>query len=282
MKKQLFLFTFLVCSLNSHAIINFSDYPPVPPPPPPPKEEPAPTLPPNLIDLEKLAQDFILETKRIEFPDFPDAFNPSLIRWHGHLLMSFRCYNHANGSTNPFALVWLDDDFNPVSDPQVFELPFHNPVLPSKQQDPRLISIGGRLFAVYNNILESVTHREIRRMFVVELFYDGVKFSAGEPECLEDYEDKTDMRYEKNWVPFDYQGELLLSYSLAPHRVLRPILGQGLARQCRHAREASHGIGGLLEEERKLCSMGTIISLFSILGQMPPRCSRMEKRSRTM
>ncbi len=226
MKKQLLLFTFLVCTLKSHATMDFSDYPPVPPPPSPlPKEEPAPKLPPNLIDLEKLAQDFILETKRIEFPDFPDAFNPSIIRWQGHLLMSFRCYHPTNGSTNPFALVWLDDDFNPVSDPQVFELPFHNPVLPSKQQDPRLISVGERLFAVYNNILESVTHREIRRMYVVELFYNGEKFSAGEPECLEEYEEKTDMRYEKNWVPFDYQGELLLSYSLAPHRVLRPIFG---------------------------------------------------------
>ena len=84
----------------------------------------------------KARQDFILETKRIEFPDFPDAFNPSIIRWQGHLLMSFRCYHPTNGSTNPFALVWLDDDFNPVSDPQVFELPFHNPVLPSKQQIP--------------------------------------------------------------------------------------------------------------------------------------------------
>lgn len=225
MKINLFLFFCIFSALNGSAEINYFDYPPLPPPPLPQEEPKTPRLPANLIDLESWSQDFILETKRIVFPEFPNAFNPSIIRWHGQLLMSFRCYNSTNGSTNPFALVWLDDEFNPIGAPQVFELPFHNPVLPSKQQDPRLISIRGGLFAVYNNILESVIHREIRRMFIVELFFDGEKFSAGEPECLEDFEDKSDMRYEKNWVPFEYEGELHLSYSLVPHRVLRPIFG---------------------------------------------------------
>jgi predicted GH43/DUF377 family glycosyl hydrolase len=183
--------------------------------------------PSNLIDMETMVRDFILETKKIEFPGYPGAFNPSFIKWQGSFLMSFRVYNPANGSANPFALVWLNENFEPITVPQVFELPFYNPVLPSKQQDPRLISIGDRLFVVYNNILENIIHREIRRMFIVELFYDGKKFTAGDPECLTDFEGKNETRYEKNWVPFEYNGELLFGYSLIPHRILRPKLGTG-------------------------------------------------------
>jgi predicted GH43/DUF377 family glycosyl hydrolase len=141
--------------------------------------------------------------------------------------MSFRIYNLQNGSSSPFALAWLNENFEPATVPQIFELPFYNPVLPSKQQDPRLVAVGERLFIVYNNILENVIHREIRRMFVVELFYDGEKFHAGSPECLVDFEGKNEMRYEKNWVPFEYHGELLLGQNLTPHRILRPRLGTG-------------------------------------------------------
>jgi predicted GH43/DUF377 family glycosyl hydrolase len=141
--------------------------------------------------------------------------------------MSFRIYKPQNKSTNPFALVRLNENFEPISVPQVFELPFYNPVLPSKQQDPRLIAVGERLFVIYNNILENVINQEMRRMFVVELFHDGEKFTASDPECLIDFEGKNDMRYEKNWVPFEYHGELLLGYSLIPHRILRPLLGTG-------------------------------------------------------
>lgn len=182
----------------------------------------------GLLNMRTMVQDFILETKKIEFPEYPDAFNPSIIRWNGSILMSFRIYNPKNRSSNPFALVWLNENFEPMTVPQIFELPFHNPVLPSKQQDPRLVTVGGRLFVVYNNILEHVIHREIRRMFVAELFYDGGQFTASDPECLIDFEGSNEMRYEKNWVPFEYQGKLFLGQSLTPHRILHPLLGTGM------------------------------------------------------
>ncbi len=188
---------------------------------PSPKDEKSTS---NLINLGELSQDFILETKKIEIPGHPFAFNPSIIRWKGSLLMSFRTYT-ATRSTNPFALVWLDEEFNPISTPQIFELPFNNPILASKQQDPRLIAAGDRLFVVYNNILEDVTHREIRRMYVVEMRDADGTFTATEPECLRNFEAKSEMRYEKNWVPFAYQGELLLTYSIIPHKIFRPIAG---------------------------------------------------------
>lgn len=177
------------------------------------------------IDFNKLKQDFILETKKIQIPEHPHAFNPSIIRWKGQLLMSFRCYDPKTRATNPIGLVWLDENFEPISTPQIFEFPFHNPVLLSKQQDPRLIAVNGRLFLVYNNIKEDVIHREMRRMFIVELFESQGLFTSSQPECLLHFENENEMRYEKNWVPFEYNGELLLAYSIIPHRIMRPLEG---------------------------------------------------------
>jgi predicted GH43/DUF377 family glycosyl hydrolase len=228
MKLPLYLITLL---LTSHAAIAQEEIPFIQYPwdyqfidlPADPISEPP--APPTKIDLDTFFSDFILETKKIEIPGHPFANNPSITRWKGRLLLSFRSYNMATGSTNPFGLVWLDEEFNPVSTPQIFELPFKNPVLASKQQDPRLITVGDRLFAVYNNILENVTHKEMRRMFVVEFHYDRDTFTASEPECITHFESENEMRYEKNWVPFAYNGQLHLGYSVIPHKIFRPILG---------------------------------------------------------
>lgn len=207
--------------ISSERIDPFSDYHLIDSPIAPVEE----TIDRNPIDLNTMFQDFVLETKKISIEGHPFAFNPSIVRWQGSLLLSFRTYNPITRSTNPFALVWLDEDFNPASTPQIFELPFKNPILASKQQDPRLVTVGDRLFVVYNNILENITEREMRRMYVSELFYDGSTFSATDPQGLTHFEGVNEMRYEKNWVPFDYNGKLHLGYSVTPHKIFQPILG---------------------------------------------------------
>ncbi len=254
---------------------NFADYVPEEIP----YEEHIPDALSGFFDMESLSQDFILETKKIEIPGFPDAFNPSIVQWQGNLLMSFRMYK-ANGSTNPFGLVFLNDDFEPISVPQVFELSFHNPVLPSKQQDPRLIIVSNRLFVVYNNILENVTTREMRRMFIAELFYDGEKFIASEPECFSSFEWNNEGRYEKNWVPFEYKGELLLSYSLTPHRVVRPLLGTG---SCETASSSTRNIqwdwGPIRGGTQALLDQDQYLAFFHSWKDIPTRQSNGRKIS---
>ncbi len=200
---------------------DFADYHNIENPLPDSEELP----PPEMIDFDLIDQEFVLETKKIEIPGHPFAFNPSVLRWNGRLLMSFRTYDPHTNSTSPFGIVWLDEDFNPIGEPQLFELPFHNPVLPSKQQDPRLINVGSRLYVLYNNLLEHVTHREMRRMYVVELDHDGSQFIPHEPECLIHFEGENEMRYEKNWVPFEYKNQLHLGYSISPHMIFRPHFG---------------------------------------------------------
>jgi hypothetical protein len=63
------------------------------------------------------------------------------------------------------------------------------------------------------------------RMHIARLEYSGNKFFLHDRECLSSFTDNDANRREKNWVPFDYYGELLLAYSIAPHLILRPLSG---------------------------------------------------------
>ncbi|HSX27004.1 MAG TPA: hypothetical protein VLE89_08380 [Chlamydiales bacterium] len=190
-------------------------------------EEPTVYIPnPNFVDLEEMNAPFILETKRIRLPEFPDAFNPSILRFQGSLLLCFRTYEPVTRSTNKIGLVWLDEDFNPKSKPQFLEISKEDPYCIAKRQDPRLIAIGERLFIAYSNVLKLYRPLEVRRMVIAEVFYNGKNFSAETPDCLIHYEAEKPERSEKNWVPFVYHGNLLLAYSLIPHRILLPLLGK--------------------------------------------------------
>ncbi len=194
------------------------------------EEEPPVQLSPEqldkLIDLETMAQDFVLETKQIRIEGYPDAFNPSIIRFQGSLLLTFRTYNPATRATNQIGLIWLDEEFNPKGNPQFLDIRTMDPYCYSKRQDPRLISIANRLFVVYNNVLQTGHEREIRRMLFAEVQFDGTNFYAVKSDCFIWFEGEKWDRSEKNWVPFEYNGEFLLSYSLLPHRIFRPLFGQ--------------------------------------------------------
>ncbi|MBJ7448977.1 MAG: hypothetical protein JHC93_01300 [Parachlamydiales bacterium] len=202
------------------------------------------------IDLEKeLMADFIIENKKIKIPGYPDAFNPSIMRWKGSLLMSFRTgdFNLASDSeeepysllmsfrirdpldalTNEIGLVLMDQDFNIISTPQVLYVPRKDPHLAFRQQDPRLIAVKDKIYLVFCNMIEGFQVPEIRRMFITELHYDGRYFYVDEPECLAHFDGENESRWQKNWVPFDYKGQLMLSYSIMPHRVVCPIIGTG-------------------------------------------------------
>lgn len=179
---------------------------------------------PKLFDFEETIQDFILETKKLDIPGFPHAFNPSLIRWQGSLLLSFRVYNSTNG-THRIGLVWLDDECTIKSAPMDLHMPFEDPCcFSNKRQDPRLICLNNRLYVVYSNILKTLfADREIRRVLIAELHYDGENFYAEKSHIFLNYDQEIFTRSEKNWVPIVYNEDLYLAYSLNPHRVLKPL-----------------------------------------------------------
>lgn len=181
----------------------------------------------SYIDLEKLAQPFVLESKEIKFEAYPTAFNPTIARWKGSLLLSFRIRHPVTGSTDQIGMVWLNEDFVPQGEPVVLEVPPYPSTLPSKQQDPRLIPVGEDLYMVYNNVIKGEIRKEVRRILIAKVHFDNGKFYTDPPEMILSFEGEKEQRCEKNWTPFVYDGELYLIYSLTPHRILRYLPGTG-------------------------------------------------------
>lgn len=184
----------------------------------------------GLIDLEEGIQDFVLETRKLEIPGYPQALNPSIIRWKGELLMSFRIIPDRKQKYNSeIGVVWLDEDFRPVSTPQILKLnPPHIPsTAPSRAEDARLIDVGGTLYLVYDDNRDEKISKAGFRVYVAKLEVFNRFVVATEIEAIVQFEGESPQIREKNWVPFVYQNELLLAYSLSPHLIFRYLPGTG-------------------------------------------------------
>jgi predicted GH43/DUF377 family glycosyl hydrolase len=181
-------------------------------------------------DLESASQDFVLETKRIEIPGHPHAFNSGIIRWQGRLLLSFRVIPDPKQSFNTeIGLVFLDEEFCPVGEPQLLSLRDEYSLAPCRAEDARLITLEDRLYMVYDDNIEPKISKGGFRVFVAEIHYNGEHFIADPIECLKYFENESRNIREKAWVPFIYNGYLLLAYSIFPHRIFYPRLdGTGI------------------------------------------------------
>jgi predicted GH43/DUF377 family glycosyl hydrolase len=179
----------------------------------------------DFINLDTYTQDFILENKQIIIPQFPGAFNASIIRWKESLLMCFRVRNEKMVSTFEIGLVWLDDNFDPIGTPRILEIKDENPSCQQQKQDPRLIIFNDKLYIVYSNFV-TIGNVTTRRMFIASLHIKEDRFYIVNPTCLHPFENCS-ARWEKNWVPFVYEQKLLLAYSLVPHRIFQPSLDSG-------------------------------------------------------
>lgn len=196
----------------------------------------------SFVDLEEDLSPFVIETKRIVVPGYPHAFNASILPFQDSYLLIFRAGSYQDtpdsdfilnlipGSkarkTDEMGLIFLSSNMEPQGEAQLLDIQHYHGLRAFQAQDPRLIEVGGHIYIVYSNMVEN-TESPIRRVFVTELFYDGIHFKAGEPTYLAHFEGCGEKRVEKNWAPFAYEGQLLLSYSLVPHRVFFPLLGSG-------------------------------------------------------
>lgn len=186
-----------------------------------------PSLGAMVHDLKDLKQPFVLKTKKIKIPGYPNAFNPSIVKWNGKTLMSFRIRDPLTASTDQMGLVWLTDDFELASSPVIlkrYNENVHAPTsAPSFAQDPRLIILNNELHVVYNNIFTMPSGKIARRMVMGAVDYDGTHFVLHHPCPILLFDGYKHEKQEKNWVPFVYQNAILLSYSISPHRVLFPV-----------------------------------------------------------
>lgn len=181
------------------------------------------------LNFEELVNtdNIILTTKRIYLDDFPDAHNPSIIQFKDEFLLVFRYIPDPENQLwmNQIGVVLLDHSLLPISKPQLLNTRPKNSKTPSQAEDARIFSHKGRLFLIYNDNVEVVNpwcNRDRRDMFVAELFYKEGVFSLSPPLKLIYPAGYSKQLWQKNWVPFDWNGKLFLTYTLNPHEILVP------------------------------------------------------------
>ena len=189
----------------------------------------------EIEDLTKRNQSFVLETKQILFEDFPQAFNPSLIEFKDHYLLTFRFSPDVEYQpwVSHIVVVLLDQDFSPISKPQIIETREEGSLTPSQAEDARVFSYRGRNFLIYNDNTEVVfpTYRDRRDLYLAELFFKEGTFCLSAPQKLF-CSQKLAQVWQKNWVPFEWNQSMFFGYMVVPHEILYPNLCTGECYSC--------------------------------------------------
>lgn len=179
---------------------------------------------------KKAQHGLVISTKKIELDDFPEAFNPSLIKIESGFLLTFRhCLTPHFPWISYIGIVKLDDDLNVISTPQLLNTREEGSFNPSQSEDARIFTFNKKIYLIYNDNLEAA-NGERRDMFLAELEYIDDEFFLSPPLKLV-HETKYDtVMWQKNWVPFEYRNQLLMSYSISSHEVLRTDLISGVSK----------------------------------------------------
>lgn len=177
-------------------------------------------------DFSQKNDEFVIETKQIKIPGYPKAFNPSIVRWGDKILMSFRVlHNPHNNWHSMIGLVELDENLNIIGKIYFFDTRVNHPDIPSRSEDARLYTVGNKLYVMFNDNLEK-NDKDKRRMFIAEVIFQDEKYTLIDQTGFFNYPNKEQF-WEKNWVPFDYDGNMLFGYTINPHVVLFPYCNKG-------------------------------------------------------
>ncbi|MBX7066654.1 MAG: hypothetical protein K1X28_05435 [Parachlamydiales bacterium] len=193
----------------------------------------------NFEDLVDEPEKIIIAKKQIFFEEFPDAFNPSMVKIDNGYIMSFRFSpdRYSNGWLSYIGIVRLNEQFDPIGSPQILATRAKNSKTQSQSEDARLFTYRGRIFLTYNDNTEInyTTYSDRRDIFIAELKTANGQFNLGPPIKLL-YENKRHVLWQKNWVPFEYEGKLLMGYTVNPHEIIYVNLIHGT---CYHCYESS-------------------------------------------
>lgn len=197
------------------------------------------------VDLEELPEkNIVLETKRIYFPNFPDAFNPSMIQCEGGYLMVFRYCPDVfwDPWTNEMYAVFLNEDFEPTCKPQLLATHRPSPCVKQQSEDPRIFTYNEKIYIIFNDNIDISRpwYRDRRDMFIAEVQYEKDRIWLETPVKLYYEQRYHSALWQKNWSPFVWKGQLLMSYLMSPHEIIYPNLEDGTCYHC-------------YETERDLC-----------------------------
>ncbi len=119
----------------------------------------------------------------------------------------------------------VDENFRAIGPPQLLQTQDPASPVPSRAEDGRLIAVGDTLYLVFSDNKERKITKGGFRLYIGRITEEEGIFSVHDITCMADFEGCSPDIREKNWVPFDYEGSLLLSYSLTPHKVFLPVPG---------------------------------------------------------
>lgn len=171
-------------------------------------------------DLEKRLEPSLVEIVQIKIPHHPHAFNPSLVAWGDGWLLSFReIEQRGKALLSHLYFVKLNQYFQQVAPPQRINAGCKSPA------DARLLMGQEKLYCVYSHKEHTQEKTFMWRLWIAEVHEEEGLFNLHLPTPLTHFTGMHPQKDEKNWAPFFYDGQLLLTYSLKPHRIFLSHLG---------------------------------------------------------
>ncbi len=177
--------------------------------------------------------EIVSSVKKISFVKYPGAHNPSIVKTEHGLLLSFRYIPDIEFEPHIsyIGVVFLDENLNPVSEPELLATRPRNSKTPSQSEDARLFTYRDRIFLIYNDNVDTAPAWQRRDMFMAELFFENGHFVLSAPLKLVHEAKYHSQPVQKNWVPFEWGSKLLIAYSVSPHEILYPNLVNGSCHQ---------------------------------------------------
>ncbi len=154
------------------------------------------------------------------------VFNPSIARFGDSILMAYRVVGPDR--RRRIALCRLDTALRVVGN-SVIPLSDHLTDCDDWHADPRFCIYGNRLLLHFNSGMGEPRHGA-NKIYIVELDPDNLT-PRRVPQALE--LEGVRQKFEKNWMLFEHEGDLLAVYRIEPHIVLRCLLGKTGPVQCR-------------------------------------------------
>ncbi|MBA3602216.1 MAG: hypothetical protein H0W50_00890 [Parachlamydiaceae bacterium] len=179
----------------------------------------------SLEGKEKLKSDMVIATTQIKLKEFPYIWNPSLLKTKEGFLLSFRyCLAPHKPWISYIGVVMLNEALEVISKPQLLNSRRRGDKTPSQAEDARLFVSNDTIYVLYNDNMEvenpSTSHR--RDMYLAKLSFRKSKFHMSKPIKLYHPREYNTRRVQKNWVPFDWRGSMMLGYLINPHEIIHP------------------------------------------------------------
>ncbi len=184
-----------------------------------------------------LSNSAILDTRQINIPGYPNAYNPSIIPYQEGYLLSFRFISkYPVKLKNPFrtdtsfiGVVKLDKNFNVSEESvQLLNIASYAPKFSLTAEDGRLFNVGNQIFLFFND-LPLLETKGKTAMYFGEIIEERGIFVLKERAKLLSYFHAAPV--EKNWSPFVSGDKLYLIYSDRPRVILEVDLNTGYCQE---------------------------------------------------